>query len=391
MLQANDLIGLTVLNQSLLNSIPDGFPADLTGGNLSYLKNVLESPSYGFERNGKFYKPTQREILTEFLNRLNLFNSRKNWLSAFFWITNLALALPLTLFLTHYFSLSLLLIGMVYSMVILGTYGTFYLHRYSTHHAFTFTNSVWRLIGRNLVIKVIPEEVYVISHHVHHQYSEQAGDPYNVHGGWLYCFLADVNHQGIRRDLSEAEYKRLVRMIEKSGVQANRYDQYLKWGSLCHPVNTILHYTLNWAFWYGTFYLLGGHALATAIFGCTVIWAFGVRTYNFDGHGGGKDRRQEGIDFNRADLSVNQIWPGFVAGEWHNNHHLFPNGARSGFLSYQMDSAWILIRFFHWIGGISSYRDYKAEFIRDYWTPYQNSRQEGPSEDPSLKGLVEHS
>ncbi len=337
---------------------------------MSYLERVLEPPKYGFSRHGRLYIPSNKEILTEFASRLNPFQSRKNWLSLFYWTANLSLVIPFVIFLKYFFSFPLLLIGMTYSMVILGTYGTFYLHRYSTHHAFTFKNSFWRLIGRNLVIKNIPEEIYVISHHVHHLLSEQPGDPYNVHAGWLYCFLADVNHQAIRRDLSEGEYQRLTRLIDKSGVHFNTYLQYQKWGTLCHPLLTFLHFALNWAFWYGVFFLLGGHALATALFGCSVIWAFGVRTYNFDGHGGGKDRRQDGIDFNREDLSVNQLWPGYVAGEWHNNHHLYPNGARSGFLPYQLDLAWILIRCFHFLGGISTYRDYKNDFERDYLRPY---------------------
>ncbi len=354
---------------------------------MSFLSRVLEPPTYGFVRDEKFYRPTHRELWSEFKKRMNLFDSVKNWLSVFCWTANSFLAIPLFVFLTQYFSFSLLMVGMVYSMVILGTYGTFYLHRYSTHHAFTFKNNFWRFIGRNLVIKIIPEEVYVISHHVHHKFSEQPGDPYNVHGGWLYCFLADVVHQGIRKDLSRPEYQRLTRLIEKSGVHFNQYEQYQKWGSLCHPALTAMHYSLNWAFWYGAFFLIGGHALATAIFGCSFIWAVGIRTYNYDGHGAGKDRRQVGIDFNRADLSVNQIWPGYVAGEWHNNHHLFPSGARSGFLPYQLDLAWLLIRAFNLVGGINSYRDYKDQFIREYLAPYQASLNQKTEQDGSLTEL----
>ncbi|WP_439582777.1 hypothetical protein [Dyadobacter bucti] len=33
----------------------------------------------------------------------------------------------------------------------------------------------------------------------------------------------------------------------------------------------------------------------------------------------------EGVDFHSSDNSINQICPGIVAGEWHNNHHLYPN------------------------------------------------------------------
>src|SRR2546430_7246242 len=98
------------------------------------------------------------------------------------------------------------------------------------------------------------------------------------------------------------------------------------------PARTVTHLLLNWMFWYGVLFVLGGHALGTAIFGASFFWAFGIRTFNFDGHGGGRDARRRGHDFNRNDLSINQWWPGYVAGEWHNNHHLYPTSARSGFL-----------------------------------------------------------
>ena len=58
---------------------------------------------------------------------------------------------------------------------------------------------------QNLVIKTFPEEIYVVSHHVHHAKSDQPGDPYNANAGFLYCFLADVNHQPIAQNLSEED------------------------------------------------------------------------------------------------------------------------------------------------------------------------------------------
>jgi len=337
---------------------------------LTCLANVLEKPFYPFEVNGKFYVPTHREIFSQFFARMNIFKTFKNWLPLWSWIAAFSLGAFLIVFLKSYFSWKLFLIGMVYSMVWMGTHGTIYLHRYSTHRAFQFSNSFARFIVRNLTIKVISEEVYVVSHHVHHQMSEKPGDPYNVHGGWLYCFLADANHQAVNRNLNEKEYAQLLKLMNHTGVKQNSYAQYQRFGSLAHPARTVIHFILNWAFWFGTFFLIGGLPLAFAIFGCAAIWAFGVRTYNFDGHGGGKDKRQDGIDFNRRDLSINQVWPGYVAGEWHNNHHLYPNGARSGFLPYQFDGAWEFIRFYHWIGGVSSYKDYREEFLNKYYVPY---------------------
>ena len=341
---------------------------------MTFLNRVLDPPHYGFARDGQLYVPTHGEIFREFLSRMNIFRSKKNWLPVFSWLASLSLALPLYFFVTHYFSFPLLIAAFFYSMVALGSHGTFWLHRYSTHRAFKFKNAFVRQLCRNVVVRIIPEEVYVVSHYVHHRFSEKPGDPYNVNGGWLYCFLADANHQGIRKDLSEKDYAQVCRLMAPSGIYMNSYKQYQRWGSVSNPFMSVLHYASNWAFWYGAFYFMGGHALATALLGSAAVWGIGVRTYNYDGHGAGKDRRVDGSDFNRKDLSVNQKWAGFVAGEWHNNHHLFPNGARSGFLSYQLDIPWIAIWSLNKLGLVSDIQDYKAEFMNNHFLPYLAGR-----------------
>lgn len=337
---------------------------------MSLLDYVLDRPAYGFERNGRLIAPSRREVLAEFASRVNIFTGRKNWLPLFAWTVTGILVIPLALFLIWHFSWPLFLIGITYSMVCLGTHGTIWLHRYCTHRSFQFSHPFFRTLCRNLVIKTVPEELYVISHHVHHLISEKPGDPYNVHGGWLYCFLADTNHQTINKDLSPDDYAQLCKLMGDTGVRLNSYEQYRNWGSLCHPATTMAHYFLNWSAWYVIFYFLGGHALALAIFGLSAIWAIGIRTFNYDGHGRGKDKRRAGIDFNTRDLSINQLWPGYVAGEWHNNHHLYPSSARAGFLRYQLDLAWLFIRLWSMLGMIRSYRDSKHEFMRDHYLPF---------------------
>jgi fatty-acid desaturase len=341
----------------------------------SFLDRVLDPPSYGYTRNGQLYVPARREIWREFFHRLSFFGSAKSWLPFWSWVCTLSFAIPLAIFFTYFFSWPLFLAGFIYSMVCLGSHGTFWLHRYSTHRAYKFKNAFVRELCRNLVIKIIPEETYVVSHHVHHRFPEKPGDPYNVHGGWLYCFLADVNHQALNKELSAKDYDQVCKLMEHTGVHLNSYAQYQKWGSVCHPLRTVGHYLVNWAFWYGVFYLLGGNALATALFGFAGVWAIGVRTFNYDGHGGGKDKLRDGIDFNKGDLSINQVWPGFVAGEWHNNHHLYPNGARSGFLPYQLDLPWLLIRSLKAVGGVHSVRDYRQDFFETYYSPYVASKR----------------
>jgi stearoyl-CoA desaturase (delta-9 desaturase) len=46
-----------------------------------------------------------------------------------------------------------------------------------THGAYPFKNAFFRELCRNLVIKIVVDEAYVISHHVHHRLVEEAGGP----------------------------------------------------------------------------------------------------------------------------------------------------------------------------------------------------------------------
>ena len=174
-------------------------------------------------------------------------------------------------------------------------------------------------------------------------------------------------------------------MMDHTGVRPNTYAQYQKWGSVARPAWSLTGSILNWTFWGIVFYLLGGPALVFALFGSAGFWAIGVRTFNYEGHGKGKDRHREGIDFNRKDLSVNQLWPGYVAGEWHNNHLLFPSSARSGFLRYQLDLAWYYIRLLSVIGAVDSYIDSKERFLAQYPKHLRLSarlKKRGPDKDP---------
>lgn len=334
---------------------------------MAFLNTVLEPPAYGWsDESGNLAKPNPKQIFTEFFSRLNVFRNKKNWLSFLSWVMIVVLTPFLFLFIFKYFSFKLLLAAFFYSMIVMGTHGTIWHHRYCTHGAYQFSNKFWRFFTQNLTLKIIPEEIYAVSHHVHHALSDQPGDPYNAGGGFLYCFLADVNHQPINRNMAEAQYAKCVNLMRHTGVNVNTYTQYKKWGTLANPTRTLISVALSWGFWFSAFYLMGGIGLACALFGAAGFWAVGVRTFNYEGHGKGEDKRREGIDYNRNDMSVNQLWPGIVAGEWHNNHHLFPKSARSGFKPYQVDGAWYYIKFMSMIGAVKSYTDSKKQFYQQY-------------------------
>src|ERR1700744_4888755 len=202
----------------------------------NFMDHVLAPPSDGCKcQQGQLIVPTSGQLFKEFFYRLNIFRDKKNWLAFFNWSPLLMLLSCLFIFVFCYFNVYLLVVAFLYSMIVMGTHGTIWYHRYCTHGAYTFSNKFWRFITRNLTVNVLPEETYVISHHVHHAKSDEPGDPYNAQAGFWYCFLADVNHQPIAKDLPEACYQRVTMLMAHTGVKGNTYEQYKKWGSYASP------------------------------------------------------------------------------------------------------------------------------------------------------------
>lgn len=347
---------------------------------MAFIDHVLETPSYGWKNtDGEVAVPTPRQLFRQAAQKLNIFKDRRNWISAMFPIM-IIFMLPLCfVFVFHYFSIPLLLAVIFYAMIVKGTHGTIWYHRYCTHKSYVFRNAFWRVFTQNLVIKTIPEEIYVLSHHVHHSKSDLPGDPYNARGGFGYCMLAPINHQSINKNLEEADYNRAVHFMKHTGVKLNSYEQYKKWGSVASPFYTFGAMFLNWAFWYAVFYLVGGHGLACGLFSAAMFWMALVPAFNYTGHGKGEEKHVDGLDFDRSNLSINQWRPGFFAGEWHNNHHLYPASARCGFLRWQLDLPWLYIHTLYRIGAVVSFRDSKNEFLRKYMCPKKESRAPAPS------------
>src|SRR6201994_3720579 len=192
----------------------------------SFIDNLLYTPSYGWkDQSGTLVVPTSGQLWSEAFSRINIFRSRKNWISFVSFLMLVGMLPFLFLFLFKYFSWYLPIAIVVYSMVIMGTHGTIWFHRYCTHKSYAFSRPIWRIITQNLVIKTLPEEIYVLSHHVHHSKSDEPGDPYNPHGGLLYCMLAEFNHQRISPRLSEADHKKALHFMEHTGVRLNSYEK----------------------------------------------------------------------------------------------------------------------------------------------------------------------
>ncbi|MGE3756331.1 MAG: fatty acid desaturase [Pseudobdellovibrionaceae bacterium] len=327
---------------------------------------MLQPPKYyEFEKNGVLYVPTKKELWSEFFFRMNIFADRIYGFKVASYSSPVRFGVLLSVFLFAYITWPTLLAGALYSFVWLPITGTAMYHRYGAHKAFVLKNKIWLFFVRNLMLKIPFEEIFIISHYLHHSIPDQPSDPYNPKAGYLYSFLADVNHQPIAKDLSELEYQKVAGLIEHTGVHANSYAQYLRFGSIVHPAKAVAHVVLNWSFWFGVFYFVGGGlALPMAIFGLSSVWAFRIRSINYLVHGGGETKHRDGSDFHRRDNSINLTLPGWLGGEWHNNHHMFPSGIRSGFLPSQPDMPYLFIKCLIALRAVSSFHDDTERFFQ---------------------------
>ncbi|HEV8513056.1 MAG TPA: acyl-CoA desaturase, partial [Cyclobacteriaceae bacterium] len=243
-----------------------------------FIDHVLQTPTYGWaNKDGNLIAPTTKQLWREAFFRVNIFRSKRNWIPFINWLLALCLIPFFCIFIIYYITWPLVLATVIYGMIVMSTHGTIWFHRYCTHRSYTFSHPLWRFITQNLVLRTFAEEVYVVSHHVHHLKSDQPGDPYNSHAGIMYCMLSDVNHQSIAKNLDEGNYKKASHFLSHTGVWINSYAKYLKWGSIASPLYVIGLWIMNWAFWYGVFFLLGGHGLACALFTGAMFWYVFVR------------------------------------------------------------------------------------------------------------------
>lgn len=325
-----------------------------------FLRRVLREPSYGWATAD--HRPTDAQIRAEWRSNLAVWRDRRHLLTAFTWGVWAVMVGLLAVWLVGYATVPSLLAGLAYAFLFLPQYGTFYFHRYGVHGAWTYRHPVFAWLAKHAALRLIPEEVYVVSHHVHHAYADQDGDPYDPRGGWWYCFLADANHQSVAWDLDPAEHQRAVGMLRMLPVRAGSWATYRRWGMLAHPGWLVLDFVGNWLFWGLVWTWVGGPSLALAIFGWSAAWLWGIRNFNYRAHGRGVDLRIDGEDFHRGDLSVNRTLSAWLASEWHNNHHLFPRSARNGFLWWQLDVVWWTVRALAAVGIVRQFRDDSARF-----------------------------
>ncbi len=228
-----------------------------------------------------------------------------------------------------------LLVGM-YMLTMIGV--TVGFHRLFTHRSFQAVRPVQFVLG---VLGSMsfqgPLIDWVGRHRLHHQFSDDDGDPHSphMHGSGFWGFIRGFWHahigwafapmaEGMERYAGDLRRSRMLRAISAL---------FPLWAVLGLAIPAIVGLCVGG--WFGaiTGFVWGG--LVRVFLGHHVTWSvnsichlWGGRPYQSDDH------------------SRNNVVVGVLAlGEgWHNNHHAFPTSARHGLRWWQIDISYYIIR-----------------------------------------------
>jgi fatty-acid desaturase len=197
-------------------------------------------------------------------------------------------------------------------------------HRLLTHRG--FKTPKWLEYALTLCATLALEGgpiFWVATHRIHHQYSDQDGDPHSpldgkwwAHMGWI------LMGKSMHHDATT-----LARYVPDLAQ-----DKFHVWMTKYHYVPQIVLGIVLLAIG-GLPWLLWGMFLRTVVLlHCT--WLVNSATHSW-----GKRR------FATRDLSTNSWWVALMTfGEgWHNNHHAHPTSAAHGLRWYEIDTNWYVI------------------------------------------------
>jgi stearoyl-CoA desaturase (delta-9 desaturase) len=190
---------------------------------------------------------------------------------------------------------------------------------------------------------------WVAIHRRHHHHTDDQQDPHSplvsflwAHVGWILLKSDDL----MRDELFERYAKDLMR------------DKFYGWIEATYAWIWIP--ALSWAaFFFAGFaaeLLLGGTTRQALQFGGSLlIWGVFVRTvvhWHFTWSVNSVTHLWGYRNYETSDSSRNNVLIAIISnGEgWHNNHHAAPRSARHGHRWWEMDVAWLIIRFLMWVG-----------------------------------------
>jgi stearoyl-CoA desaturase (delta-9 desaturase) len=165
---------------------------------------------------------------------------------------------------------------------------------------------------------------WVATHRLHHQNSDQAGDPHSprdggwwAHAGWI--LLGETKHNN-------------TRLMSKYAPDLAK-DRFYVWLNNYHWIPIVVLGVLLLAF--GGLPMILWGVCFRVVFGLHATWLVNSATHMWG------SRR-----FHTRDDSRNNWWVALLTfGEgWHNNHHAHPTSARHGLAWYEFDPTWITLK-----------------------------------------------
>lgn len=314
------------------------------------------------------------EALRQYWRSLNFLADRRRTLHALFELGHFLMAIPTIIFFARYVSVSTMVAYFAMFMFLANVANTIWYHRYVSHRAFQFAHPVIPKIILWLNPLGYREEVYALVHHIHHTKSDTDDDPNGPQLSWLGNYAA--SYFEIDTDMSRAQYEHLKARLAHVGMRFSSYESFQRWAC----VESIPHYLTRWLFatvlWVTVFYATGGMPLLMAWLAVQFCWHAVVRDFNFRGHAkDGESSQIDGWEFDRRSHALNQRFYGYLAGEWHNNHHAFRASANTAFRPGQVDLPFQMIRFMAKLGIVSSYLDHRRQFNERFADDIANAKR----------------
>ena len=171
---------------------------------------------------------------------------------------------------------------------------------------------------------------WVATHRIHHQKSDQPGDPHSPHDGawWAHMgwiLFGETNHNN-------------TRLMSKYAPDLAKHKFYI-WLNNWHWVPMVALGVILLAI--GGFPLMCWGIFLRVVLGLHATWLVNSATHMW-----GKRR------FTTKDDSRNNWWVALMTfGEgWHNNHHAHPTSARHGLAWYEFDISWITLKLLKAVG-----------------------------------------
>ena len=182
---------------------------------------------------------------------------------------------------------------------------------------------------------------WVATHRIHHQLSDQPGDPHSPRDGAWWSHIGWIL-------LGESKHSN-TRVMAKYAPDLAR-DPFYVWLNNWHWLPMVALAALLFAI--GGLPMLLWGICVRVVFGLHATWLVNSATHMWGA------RR-----FATRDDSRNNWWVALITfGEgWHNNHHAHPTSARHGLAWYEFDPSWLQIRLLRLIGVARSVRVAKVE------------------------------